>query len=144
MNSMSSIEKKLVKKAQDLDVFKLAFESSLEIHKDSLSFPKHEQYALANQIRKSSKSICANLVEGFAKQPHSRAEFARFISMSIGSSNETELWISYCAHLGYIDKSVHDKWVKNYISISKMLQKLRMKVLNQSSNHPINQSSTHG
>ncbi|CAH2403446.1 four helix bundle protein [Mesorhizobium escarrei] len=49
-----------------------------------------EQYALADQLRRSSKAICANLAEGFAKQTHSKPEFARFISMAIGSCSEVE------------------------------------------------------
>ena len=50
---------------------------------------------IADQLRRSSKAIGANLAEGFAKQSHSKAEFARFVSMAIGSCSEVETWISY-------------------------------------------------
>jgi 23S rRNA-intervening sequence protein len=53
---------------EDLAVFKLAYRLSLEIHRASLSFPAVEQYALGDQLRRASKSICANLAEGFGKQ----------------------------------------------------------------------------
>ena len=53
-----------------LSVFKKAYDLSLAIHKRSLSFPKFEQYELASQLRRSSKSICANLGEGMSSKPH--------------------------------------------------------------------------
>lgn len=65
---------------EDLDVFKKAYAVSLLIHKASLKFPSVEQFALAQQIRKASKSVCANLTEGFAKQWHSKKEFGRYLS----------------------------------------------------------------
>src|SRR5437764_7441219 len=53
---------------EDLDVFRRAYRVSLEVHRRSLEFPRIEQWALADQIRRASKSICANLVEGFGRQ----------------------------------------------------------------------------
>ena len=55
-------------KFEELEVFKRAYGVSLEIHKASLAFPKIEQYALADQIRRASKSICANIAEGLPNQ----------------------------------------------------------------------------
>ena len=63
------------KSFEDLAVFKLAYRVSLEIHRASLDFPAIEQRALADQIRRASKSICANLAEGFGRQGVSTAEF---------------------------------------------------------------------
>ena len=62
----------------------------------SLAFPRIEQFALADQLRRASKSICANLVEGFAKQSHSAAEYRRYLMVAIGSSDEMQLWLRYC------------------------------------------------
>jgi 23S rRNA-intervening sequence protein len=67
-----------------LEVFKRAYRISLDIHRASLKFPDIEQRALADQIRRASKSICANLAEGFGKQSHSNAEFRRFIRNGVG------------------------------------------------------------
>ncbi|WP_348642218.1 four helix bundle protein [Mesorhizobium sp. B2-3-5] len=55
-----------VKRAKDLEVCKRAYAVSLELHKATLAFPKMQQCALADQMRRSSKAICANLAEGFA------------------------------------------------------------------------------
>ena len=71
---------------EDLEVFQRAYKLSLEIHRETLKMPQIEQYALADQMRRASKSICVNLAEGFAKQAYSVVEFKRFIQMSIGSA----------------------------------------------------------
>ena len=86
-----------IKRAKDLEVYRRAYAVSLDVHRATLVFPKIEQYAPADQMRRSSKAICANLAEGFAKQTHSRPEFARFISMAMGSCSEVETWISYAS-----------------------------------------------
>jgi four helix bundle protein len=111
-----------------LDVYKRAYAISLEIHKASLNFPSIEQYSLANQIRRASKSVCANLGEGFSKQAQSKAEFRRFILMSIGSCGEVIIWTDYCRDLDYISTEIWNKWNQEYKEILRMLHSLRIKV----------------
>jgi four helix bundle protein len=67
----------------DLEVFQRAYEISLDLHRASLTFPKVEQYGLADQIRRASKSICGNIAEGFGKRRRSSAEFKRYLLMAI-------------------------------------------------------------
>ena len=117
-----------IKRAKDLEVYKRAYAVSLDVHKATLAFPKIEQYALADQLRRSSKGICANLAEGFAKQSHSKAEFARFISMALGSCSEVETWISYAFDLGYVTQAQLDEWLQSYAKIYGMLVNLREKL----------------
>ena len=112
----------------DLQVFRRAYQVSLEVHRVSLELPKIEQYGLANQIRRASKSICANLTEGFAKKAHSQAEFRRYLLMAIGSSDEMQLWSSYCKDLGYVEDDVIRRWQDEYVAISKMLQGLIQRI----------------
>ena len=109
---------------EDLEVFKRAYRVSLEVHRISLEFPQAEQYGLADQIRRASKSICANLAEGFGKQSRSAAEFKRYIQISIGSADEMRVWIRYCFDLGYIDQSQWQSWRDEYQEIARMLQGL--------------------
>jgi four helix bundle protein len=109
---------------EELDAFKRAYKVSLEVHRISLTMPRIEQYALADQIRRASKSICANLGEGFGKQSQSKAEFRRFIQMSIGSADEMRVWIRYCLDLGYISEECWQAWRGEYEQIAKMLQGL--------------------
>jgi four helix bundle protein len=110
-----------------LEVFQRAYRISLEVHKVSLAFPDIERYALAGQIRRASKSVCANLAEGFAKQALSPAEFRRFIAMALGSADEMRLWSRYCVDLGYIDEDCWQVWRDEYQEIAKMLQGLLRK-----------------
>lgn len=106
---------------EDLIVYQRAFSAALEIHKISLTFPKIEQYALGDQIRRSSKSICANIAEGHSKNHYSRPEFRRFLFMAAGSSEEVRVWLKFGKELGYIEVGVWEKWDNEYDQISKML-----------------------
>jgi four helix bundle protein len=113
-----------IERVADLEVFRRAYRVSLEIHRASLELPRIEQFALADQLRRASKSICANLAEGFAKQGHSAAEYRRYLAMAIGSSDEMQLWLRYCIDLGYVDGVTGQRWIADYVEISKMLQGL--------------------
>ena len=114
----------MISSFEDLDVFQRAYKISLEIHKVSMDFPQREQYGLGDQIRRASKSICANIAEGFAKQHHSKAEFKRYIIMAIGSSDEMRIWLRYCLDLSYITEETWTSWRDEYKQISRMLQGL--------------------
>ena len=114
----------MVKSFEDLSVFQKAYRVSLEIHKISMKFPQMEQYGLGDQIRRASKSICANIAEGFAKQRYSGKEFKRYIMIATGSSDEMRVWIRYCLDLGYIEETIWREWRDSYKEISKMLQGL--------------------
>ena len=125
MENVIDIQSKFVRKVSDLRVYQEAFAISLEIHKSTLTFPKMEQYALGDQMRRASKSICANLVEAFARQSAYEAEFKRFLTIAISSSDEMQLWVQYAVALEYISREVAEKWADKYDHISRMLQKLR-------------------
>jgi four helix bundle protein len=79
---------------------------------------------LADQIRRCSKGICANLAEGFAKSSNSKAELRRFLSMAIGSADEMRVWLRYWRDLEYISESRWQAWRDEYQEIAKMLQGL--------------------
>jgi len=111
----------MVKRFQDLEVYQRSYSLALSLHKSSLGFPKIEQYGMADQIRRASKSICANIAEGFAKHHSSVAEFRRFLSMALGSSDEMRVWLQFCRDLDYIDQERFDIWYQEYSEISKML-----------------------
>ena len=129
---MTEDRRRAVSKAasfEDLEVFKRAYRLSLEIHRASLKFPALEQRTLADQVRRASKSICANLAEGFAKQRQSRAEFKRFLQMALGSSDEMRVWLRYCFDLCYISEELWERWRTEYREISRMLQGLNRKAV---------------
>ena len=116
-----------IRDVEDLMVYRKAYVVSLEIHRASLLLPKIEQYGLADQMRRASKSICANLAEGFGKQSGSKAEFKRYLLIAMGSADEMKVWLSYCTDLGYVDKLQAGKWREEYRDIAKMLNGLHQK-----------------
>ena len=117
-----------VSSVEDLDVFRRAYAISLNLHQASLKFPKIEQFGgLADQMRRASKSICANLAEGFGKQRQSNLEFKRYLLMAIGSADEMQVWLRYCADLEYLDQTTCTRWRDEYRQIARMLQSLATK-----------------
>ena len=104
-----------------LDVYQKAYRLALEIHKMTLGFPKHEQYELASQLRRSSKSICANIAEGMGKQ-ESGADVRRFIRIAVGSCDESRVWLEFARDLGYIQPREQAALDERYREIGRMLQ----------------------
>ena len=119
---MSENRSDYVRSYKDLDVFQKAYRISLEIHRISFSLPKTEQYGgLADQMRRASKSICANIVEGFAKKRQSVPEFRRYLTIALGSSDEMQLWLEYCRDLGYMPQDQVAPLQSEYSVISRMI-----------------------
>ena len=110
---------------ENLDVFRRAYRMSLDPHQVSLQFPKIEQFhGMADQIRRASNSICANIAEGFGKQRRSHAEFKRYSLMAIGSADEMQVWAMCCADLGYVDHDTSGRWRDEYRQVARMRQGL--------------------
>lgn len=102
----------------DLEIYKSSYTLMLKIHKFTLSFPKIEQFGgVADQLRRSSKSIVANLVEGYAKQRFYKDEFKKMLVYSIGSTDETILWIRTSKDLGYIGEQISNELINQYLQV---------------------------
>jgi four helix bundle protein len=112
---------------EDLEVFKRAYRLSLDVHRSSLTMPTIDQHALGDQMRRASKSICANIAEGYGRQSRSKAEFKRFLWMATGSCDEMRVWARYAFDLGYVDEQKWRDWRDEYQVIAKMLQSLASK-----------------
>jgi four helix bundle protein len=95
-----------------------------------------EQYGLAEQMRRASKSICANVAEGFGRQSQSKVEFQRFLRMAVGSADELRVWTRYCLDLGYIKEDVWHRWRSESEEIAKMLQGLIRSLSRRSRSDP--------
>ncbi len=107
---------------EDIEIYTISYQLSLEIHKLTLRFPKMEQYGgIADQLRRSSKSVPANIVEGFAKNPYYKGEFKRMMVYAIGSCDETVLWIKMARDLDYIDNITAQRYKNSYkVLVKKM------------------------
>ncbi len=88
-------------------VFKLAFELAMEIFEISKQFPKEEKYSLTDQIRRSSRSICANLAEANRKRIYP-AHFVSKCSDSDTENSETQVWLLFAFECSYITKEKYE------------------------------------
>ncbi len=118
----------------DLVVFRRAYALSLELHRASLGWPSVEQHGgIASQLRRSSKSVCALLMEGAGRLRRSRVEFERYLVMALGSADETRLWCRYAEDLGYATAEQAASWRGSYEEIARMLQGLLVRQRGKSS-----------
>lgn len=99
---------KILKSHKELDVYQLAFGKSMEIFHLTKTLPKDEVYSLTSQIRRSSRSVSANLAEAFRKRRYEKAFIAK-LSDSEAEAAETQVWIDYMLECKYISTDVHEK-----------------------------------
>lgn len=118
----------MVKSVYELDIYQTAYKTALEIHKLTLAFPKAEQFALASQMRRASKGICANIAEGFAKSHKSQPEFRRFLLMALGSSEEMVVWLDFTRDLEYASPEQTAVWIETYQTLCRQINVLINKV----------------
>ena len=109
-----------IRNHKELKVYQLAYEAALEIHLLTKKFPTEEKYALTDQIRRSSRSVCANLAEAYMKRQYPK-NFISKLSDSQGESGETQVWIDFSKSFGYIDEKTHDNLYDKYDHILAML-----------------------
>ena len=83
-----------MKSYRDLEIYSLAHKLGVEIHKFSLNLPKYELYETGSQIRRSSKSVSVNIVEGYGRRRY-KTDFIRFLIYSHASCDETTEWLEY-------------------------------------------------
>lgn len=96
----------------ELEVYKKAFNCATEIFELSKKFPREEMYSLTDQIRRSSRSVCANLAEAWRKRRYETAFISKLTECE-GEAAETQTWIEFAVAVGYLDKVVARK---NYMS----------------------------
>lgn len=108
---------------KDLDVYYLSYALAMEVFWTSAKYPKDELYKLTDQIRRSSRSVCGTLVEGFAKRRYENV-FKSALNDSIGSSDETKLWLNMSLDCGYLLQERHRELYVGYEQVGSMLWRL--------------------
>jgi len=106
---------------RDLKIYQMSKELAIEVHKMSLILPKFELYEEGSQIRRSSKSITSNIVEGFGRRNY-KNDFIRYITYAISECDETQVHLEFL----YYTKSMtnednYNTLLKNYKILGKML-----------------------
>ena len=109
-----------INSAKDLNVYKKAYALSLTIFHLSKEWPKDEKYSLTDQIRRSSRSVCANLREAWAKRRY-EAHFISKLSDCDGENSETDTWLDYARDCGYIAVEKHAELTTEVVAVGKML-----------------------
>jgi four helix bundle protein len=87
---------------RELDVYQMAFEAAMQIFELSKGFPREETYSLTDQIRRSSRSVCANLGEAWRRRRY-QAAFVSRLNDSEAEAAETQIWIEFAVKCGYLD-----------------------------------------
>lgn len=86
----------------ELEVYGLAFEGAMVIFEWSKGFPKAETYALTDQVRRSSRSVCANIAEAWRKRRYP-ADFVSKLSHAEAEAAETQVWLQFAHACGYLN-----------------------------------------
>jgi four helix bundle protein len=105
-----------IRSHKDLDTYKLAFEAAMRIFELTKSFPKEEMYSLTDQIRKSSRSVCANLAEAFRRRKYPK-HFVSKLSDSEGEAAETQVWLDFSLKCKYIGQQNYQELYEKYDQI---------------------------
>jgi len=108
---------------KELIVYQKAFSLAMRIFEMSKTFPKEEQYSLTDQIRRSSRSITANLAESWSKRKYPK-HFVSKLTDALGEEYETENWLFYAKDCQYIDEATFNNLITDYLEIKKMLNSM--------------------
>ena len=112
-----------IESAKDLRVYKKAYALAMEIFEISKEFPNEERYALTDQIRRSSRSVCANLREAWAKRRY-LAHFTNKLTDCDRENSETDTWLDFAKDCGYLTAEQHKKLAGECSYIGSMLGKM--------------------
>src|SRR6266536_1993264 len=112
-----------IRSAKDLTVYELAYKLAMDIFELTKRFPPEEKFALTSQIRRSSRSVCLNLPEAWAKRRY-EAHFLSKLTDADGENAETETWLDFACDCGYLIKPEHAKLVEKCREVGAMLGKM--------------------
>jgi four helix bundle protein len=110
----------IINSAKELKVYKAAYELSMEIFEISKTWPPEEKYSLIDQIRRSSRSVCSNLREGWAKRRY-EAHFISKLTDADGENSETDTWLDFAKDCAYISNEDHGRLTFKCLEVGKML-----------------------
>jgi four helix bundle protein len=130
---------KLLRSHRELEVYQLAFDAAMKIYELSKQFPTEERYSLTDQVRRSSRSVCANLAEAWRKRRYERA-FLSKLSDSEAEASETQVWLEFAVNCQYLEAETGRELYQTYNHI---LGKL-VTMINNPSPWLIKRTSTDG
>ena len=111
---------KKINNVRELDVYKKAFDAAMKIFEVSKNFPPEEKYSLTDQVRRSSRSGCSNISEGWRKRRY-KAVFVNKQSDASQEASETQTWLQFALSCGYIGNESFEELNELYEHIFAML-----------------------
>ena len=105
---------------RDLDVYKMGFKAAMQIFLLTKTFPREERYSLTDQIRRSSRSVCANTAEAWRKRRYKAAFIAKLNDVEAEAA-ETQVWLEFSVECGYLDAETGREL---YVTYNNILGKL--------------------
>ena len=112
-----------IRSAKDLIVYKKAYDLAMDIFRASKRFPAEEKYSLTSQIRRSSRSVCHNLREAWAKRRY-EAHFVSKLTDCDGENGETETSLDFAFDSGYLTREEHVSFTSRNADVGKMLGRM--------------------
>ena len=103
-----------------LKVYQLAYELAMKVFVISKNFPSEEKYSLPDQIRRSSRSVCANIAEAYRKRKYEK-HFISKLTDSDSECSETQVWLDFSKDCGYLDIIEYENLFSKYNEVGKML-----------------------
>jgi four helix bundle protein len=110
----------MIVRHQDLDVYKKAFAAAMQVFELSRDFPKEETYSLTDQIRRSSRSVCANLAEAWRKRRY-EAAFVSKLNDAEAEAAESQTWLEFGVRCKYLSRDVGKQLFKDYDEVISIL-----------------------
>ena len=94
-----------IRSHRDLEVYQLVFDAAMDIFRLSKGFPREEVYSLTDQIRRSSRSVCANVAEAWRRRRY-EGSFVYKLNDSEAEAAETQTWLEFAVKCGYLEADV--------------------------------------
>ena len=109
-----------INSAKELKVYQVAYALAMEIFRLSKAWPPNEKYSLTDQVRRSSRGVCANLREAWAKRRY-EAHFVSKLTDADGENGETDTWMDFARDCGYLNKAEHASLTADCREVGAML-----------------------
>lgn len=117
---------KTIKHFRDLEVYQKAFDAAMRIFNITKHFSPEEKFSLTDQIRRSSRSVCSNIAEGWRKRKY-KAVFKNKMTDAMQEASETQTWLDFCLACKYIDENLYKELDDEYEQIIAMLNSIEKK-----------------
>ena len=122
---VDDIMKPVIRHFRDLEVYRRAFTAAMRIFELTKRFPAEEKFALVDQIRRASRSVCSNLSEAWRKRRYP-AVFKNKVTDSMQEASETQCWLEFSLACGYIEQGTFNELDDEYEQIIAMLNSMEM------------------